>query len=232
MAIVEHKVKITFPNGDVYEGDPLVNDKLNGFGMHTSVKTGCSYKGIWKHHELISGVITKPNYIYIGEVRKFQPHGRGSLTRILADNIVTTEDGKFTNGVLVAGKHTTTQYDDVVIYEGVFAHDHLVGKGKKTFYNKTRRIIQEGFFLGGAMHGNGRTIEVNNNVSVVCTGEFRNGMLHGNGTVLHLVNGLIVKFTGGEFINNKLVCSDIDEENKKAVKPINCVMGIVINDDN
>ena len=144
--------KLTFPNGEIYEGE-WKKKKKNGQGTLTW-STGDIYVGEFKNDiPNGKGTFTKPNGDYkIGQFKKKFLSGKVKIT--LVNGIYEGEwENNFPNG---QGKYTMKNGD---YEEGIFKDDEFeYGKVKKTFDDGE---IYEGEWENDSPNGEGKIIKKN-----------------------------------------------------------------------
>ncbi len=152
--------KITFKNGDVYEG--IVN---NGYGDDEKGKItyieGHVFKGLVKSSDAKNGIINYPNGDkYEGEVSNGKPHGKGVFTYNNGD----VYDGEMAKGLARGEGEYRFQNGD--IYQGHMSQGKPNGKGiieYKSRYNHTKKNY-EGLVANGVPNGEGKLTYENGNV--------------------------------------------------------------------
>ena len=147
--------KITYKNGDVYEGD-VVNGNPHGNGKLTIV-----LKDILYNQTII---------VYEGDFDNGKYHGYGKLTSDFGNSGKTIYEGSFNNDEY-HGKGKI-EYNNGTIYEGDFANGQFHGIGK--LIEAIHKFTYEGEFLNGKRHGIGKQI----NDDSTFEGEFVNDLRH------------------------------------------------------
>jgi len=159
LAFLNGKGKMTYVNGDIYEGD-WVDNKRNGKGKYTyfdndSVK---EYEGDWADDERTGkGKETLFNGdIYEGDFVDGERNGKGKYTS--AENGYVIE-GDFKNGE-PNGKVKET-FKSGNVYEGDFVNGKRNGNGKMTYADGS---VYEGEWLDSNKHGNGTLKDENGDI--------------------------------------------------------------------
>lgn len=151
------KRKITYDNGDVYEGE-MANGNFHGKGKMT-LKNGDSYEGEYVNgfpHG--KGKITFMNGdVYEGEVSNGEPHGKGKM-RLKNGN---TYEGEYSNGRPHGKGKITLRTGDILSFEGEFANCQAHGRGIIIYQNGES---YEGEFSNGQPHGEGKMTDRNGRV--------------------------------------------------------------------
>lgn len=187
------KDKLTFGNGNVYEGD-LDEDVPHGKGKmfyyNFSVYEGEFLFGLRDGF----GKITYNNgQVYIGNHFQGQEHGFGKLT--FPDGNVY--EGCFKQGHL-HGKGKLTFAKTGNVYEGDFDKDRAHGNGIFRIANKS---VHEGEFVNGNYYGKGIKIFVDRFEAAVYEGDFLvNGLKRGNGKVTFSCGN----YYEGDFVDEKM----------------------------
>eukprot|EP00602_Paraphysomonas_sp_CaronLab_P000929 CAMPEP_0185032140 /NCGR_PEP_ID=MMETSP1103-20130426/20037_1 /TAXON_ID=36769 /ORGANISM="Paraphysomonas bandaiensis, Strain Caron Lab Isolate" /LENGTH=222 /DNA_ID=CAMNT_0027567927 /DNA_START=59 /DNA_END=723 /DNA_ORIENTATION=- len=145
--------KITFPNGDTYEGE-LRRNKPHGRGKSTSIFEGeaFEYDGEWVDGEKHGyGVQTEPDGVYSGNFTNNMQSGHGKFT--FNSGTVKDIEGKIVNGNWVGEITMTTTDGNVYIGELL---DNFVMHGKGKLLDQNGALYYEGEFKHGKMHGEGK----------------------------------------------------------------------------
>ena len=142
------KGKMTYANGDVYEGE-FSNDEILGIGKFTYYKTGDVYEGNIKNGKKTGQ--GKYSYLdgtcYEGNYDRDMPNGQGKLT--FFDGAVY--EGNFVDGTRQGqGKYTFASGD---VYEGEFKDGKMQGNGVYSFACGDK---YEGQFSDGKINGEGK----------------------------------------------------------------------------
>lgn len=180
--------KITYSNGDVYEGG-MAGLKKSGTGTYT-YKNGDVYVGSFADDRANgSGTMTYANgNVYTGAFKDGQPDGEGTLTYKSGDTYV----GSFAAG-RKNGKGTYTSGD--AVYTGAYVNDVREGEGKQVYANGD---VYEGTFKNDMRNGQGTYTFANGERYV---GSFRDNQLSGEGTYTWPSG----KTYTGRFENGKIV---------------------------
>lgn len=180
--------KITYSNGDVYEGG-MAGLKKSGTGTYT-YKNGDVYVGSFVDDRANgSGTMTYANCnVYTGAFKDGQPDGEGTLTYKSGDTYV----GSFAAG-RKNGKGTYTSGD--AVYTGAYVNDVREGEGKQVYANGD---VYEGTFKNDMRNGQGTYTFANGERYV---GSFRDNQLSGEGTYTWPSG----KTYTGRFENGKIV---------------------------
>ena len=180
--------KITYSNGDVYEGG-MAGLKKSGTGTYT-YKNGDVYVGSFADDRANgSGTMTYANgNVYTGAFKDGLPDGEGTLTYKSGDTYV----GSFAAG-RKNGKGTYTSGD--AVYTGAYVNDVREGEGKQVYANGD---IYEGTFKNDMRNGQGTYTFANGERYV---GSFRDNQLSGEGTYTWPSG----KTYTGRFENGKIV---------------------------
>lgn len=180
--------KITYSNGDVYEGG-MAGLKKSGTGTYT-YKNGDVYVGSFADDRANgSGTMTYANgNVYTGAFKDGQPDGEGTLTYKSGDTYV----GSFAAG-RKNGKGTYTSGD--AVYIGAYVNDVREGEGKQVYANGD---VYEGTFKNDMRNGQGTYTFANGERYV---GSFRDNQLSGEGTYTWPSG----KTYTGRFENGKIV---------------------------
>jgi hypothetical protein len=181
--------KLTFPNGDCYEGEFSHFNKPDGKGKFTKKSTGECWEGEFQLG-IPSGIIKythSDGYVFEGEYRNGKRSGKGKYKT--ADGIVF--EGSFQNGLRHGfGKETGP---DGSYYEGDFLNGVPHGQGKQKEKNG-------GFFEGelkeGKKDGRGKYTYPSGNVF---EGEFRSNVQY-NGKLWMKSNDSFVVARNGEIV--------------------------------
>ena len=177
--------RITFPNGDRYEGE-LTGDTRNGAGIYWFVN-GDRYDVNFVNNRFHGkGTLTSVSgEVYSGDFERGIKHGQGTY--------------KFANGNRYEGSFVDNIFSGKGIillvngdrYEGDILNGVKHGRGIHFFATKDR---YEGSFESGVQSGNGTHFYANGDRY---EGSFSNGVRHGKG-VYHFANGLL---KAQEFVN-------------------------------
>ncbi len=180
--------KITYSNGDVYEGG-MAGLKKSGTGTYT-YKNGDVYVGSFADDRANgSGTMTYANgNVYTGAFKDGLPDGEGTLTYKSGDTYV----GSFAAG-RKNGKGTYTSGD--AVYTGAYVNDVREGEGKQVYANGD---VYEGTFKNDMRNGQGTYTFANGERYV---GSFRDNQLSGEGTYTWPSG----KTYTGRFENGKIV---------------------------
>lgn len=166
------KGKYFFANGEVYEGD-FLNGSRNGKGKYIW-NNGETYEGDFLFNKITGkGIFTRKNgEIYEGDFINSSRTGKGKLTLI---------NGEVYEGDFVDGKQTGTGkyiWPSGSVYEGDFVEDKRTGIGKFIWPNGN---IYVGKFIDGVQTGLGAYIWNNGAVYV---GDFIDGKRTGTGKLI------------------------------------------------
>lgn len=164
------KGKITYANGDVYEGD-IFKSEQHGEGRKVCANQ-IIYEGRFTNGTFRHGKKMMPNgSLEEGQFHHNKLHGQGKRTfrgMIEEGNFLcgklrnqgkktfpsgAIEEGNFLGGAFVGPG--TKHLADGTIEEGEFANGKLRGPGKRILSDGT---IEEGYFNNGNLHGKGRRI--------------------------------------------------------------------------
>jgi hypothetical protein len=206
----ENKIKVTYDNGDTYEGDPLEDGQRNGVGKYTQLETGVTFEGLWKNNTLINGTLIEnsENIVFTGDFKDYILHGKGKKTRKFKSGEIHIYEGEFQNGFLhgenckctvTAGKITKT-------YTGVFRNNNLHGKGTLLHINEETKttINYIGEFQNDRINGNVKYEMTDGKTTTTYEGERYNGRNHGYGKKTTTTNG-ITTVEEGMFENDKFI---------------------------
>ena len=230
------KGKMTYTNGDVYEGE-WKDDKRCGMGelyRKKIVGTSYSYKGEWSNDKLNGHGTYTDNYTtYEGEFKNGEYDGQGTLTKKSNGVVIYTYTGSFSMGKKSGqGKEKCKDYT----YNGSFFSDMIHGSGKKELPNKDYYNGQ--FAYGQFQFGTVKKTEETGDVytgsynrncydgrgqlkmtdGTVYSGDFKMGQLHGIITVTK-PDGTKVK---EKYENGVLQADDkVEKKEKKTTKDSN-----------
>lgn len=165
--------RITFPNGDTYDGE-LEDNLIQGKGTQTFA-SGDVYSGEFQRGVKVGNGAYK--YVngdrYEGEFADNEFHGHGTQTFRSGD----VYSGDFRRGVKSGqGMYKFANGD---VYEGEFAENLFHGKGKQSFASGD---VYEGEFQRGMKHGHGAYRFANGDRFV---GALANNQFNGRGTMVY-----------------------------------------------
>lgn len=169
--------RLTFTNGDTYEGEVVAGNRRHGKGVHRC-STGDFYDGEWKNNKRHGrGTMAYVRGLrYEGEWRDDKTHGEGMCVYENGDRYIGDwqHDKRWGWGLyeLASGD----------VYEGEWFDDMMEGRGEYNFEPKNGG----GKFSGE--YGNGQRVKgryVNGDGTVEYVGEWKNGGRHGYGTYFH-----------------------------------------------
>ena len=161
--------KLVYGNGDHYDGD-FFDGLMHGYGVFTST-TGEVYSGDFLNGQFTGqGKITGSafNTEYIGEVKDWLYHGKGTLKSLEASYTGEFKNGQY-HGV------GTIVYSEDLKYSGGFFEGKMHGQGSMTTYGG----VYEGTFAEDTFSGEGT---FTNNEGGAYTGGFSDFSYHGTGT--------------------------------------------------
>lgn len=204
---INGKGKVTFVNGDVWEGEirsgllqgqgkkttlngvaegEFFNGQLNGIGKHEQF--GLKLEGEFRQGRL-NGMGREECFglIFEGHFEDGTPKGYGKETSPSGYVL----EGDFLNRYEVVGKMTCSNGE---IREGTFYCGKLKGLGRQSL----QQYNEEGNFKSGKLHGKGKRISP---LGEIHEGEFVEGQLHGLGKIYSRNHP---GSTEGNYVNGKL----------------------------
>ena len=182
--------KITFKSGDIYEGD-FDNGKMAGKGKYTWLN-GEVYEG-----DFVDGKRTgKGKYswpdgdTYEGDFTDGKRTGKGKFRWVFGN----TYEGDFVDGKRTGKGKFKSIFGEV--YEGDFADGKMTGKGKYTWLNGD---TYEGDFVDGKRTGKGKFTYKSGDAY---EGDFVDGKYHGAGKFVSADGALVQdgKWENGNFV--------------------------------
>lgn len=150
--------KITFENGDIYEGELMAGVLMHGKGMLVT-KNKDLFEGDFEDGEFLKGkgkILFPNNATYKGELKKQLPHGNGKFS-----SGTTSFEGKFETGQYKGKpidfgryKYTLLVYKDGSYYVGQMHFGEPDGRGTLVAKNeKLKRIAKNDNFQGEKLSG-------------------------------------------------------------------------------
>lgn len=136
------KVKVTYPNGDIYVGQLSENHKPTGKGEFTSVRAKGKSRTIERYEgQFMEGKQTGQGKLVITEEQRML-HSSNEYTSFSPK----TYEGKFENGQIIEGKLKVENGD---VYEGTFLDNEPSGQGK--LITSREGDVYEGYFENGSI---------------------------------------------------------------------------------